>query len=185
VFLKSREQFEDELVAVMGGRAAEEIIFSQFTTGASSDLQHATNRARQMIMQFGMSDALGPRTFGGGGGSLFLGRDLYEQRDYSERAAEEIDNEVKRIVQMSYQRAKHLLQEHQATLDLLAKVLIEQETLERAQFEELMNTQVPPTIDRGPEPSSAPKQPTPSVDVTPDATTPTLFTGDDLNSPSV
>ena len=185
VFLKSREQFEDELVAVMGGRAAEEIIFGQFTTGASSDLQHATNRARQMIMQFGMSDALGPRTFGGGGGSLFLGRDLYEQRDYSERAAEEIDNEVKRIVQMSYQRAKHLLQEHQATLDLLARVLIEQETLERAQFEELMNGQATPTveIDRSPDPSSSqPKQSAPPVDIAPDTTT-SLFTGDDPTKP--
>ena len=91
-----------------------------------------------MVTQFGMSETLGPRTFGGGSGSLFLGRDLYEQRDYSEQAAEEIDNEVKRIVQTAYQRAKATLTENREKLDSLAEVLIEQETLDRQQFEQLM-----------------------------------------------
>jgi len=138
VFLRSREQFDDEIAGLMGGRAAEELIFNQFTTGASSDLQQATQRARMMVTQFGMSETLGPRTFGGGSGSLFLGRDLYEQRDYSEQAAEEIDNEVKRIVQTAYQRAKATLIENRDKLEMLANVLIEQETLDRAQFEQLM-----------------------------------------------
>jgi cell division protease FtsH len=137
-FLRSREQFEDEIAGMMGGRAAEELIFNQFTTGASSDLQQATQRARLMVTQFGMSETLGPRTFGGGSGSLFLGRDLYEQRDYSEQAAEEIDNEVKRIVQTAYQRAKATLTEHREKLETLADTLIEQETLDRQQFEQLM-----------------------------------------------
>jgi cell division protease FtsH len=139
VFLKSREQFEDEIAGMMGGRAAEEIIFNQFTTGASNDLQQATARARMMVTQFGMSEMLGPRAFGGGSGSLFLGRDLYEQRDYSEQAAEDIDNEVKRILQTAYQRAKSTLTEHRAKLDELATTLIEIETLDRAAFEKLMN----------------------------------------------
>jgi cell division protease FtsH len=139
VFLKSREQFEDEIAGMMGGRAAEELIFNQFTTGASNDLQQATARARMMVTQFGMSEMLGPRAFGGGSGSLFLGRDLYEQRDYSEQAAEDIDNEVKRILQTAYQRAKATLTEHRDKLDELARVLIETETLDRAAFEKLMS----------------------------------------------
>ncbi len=97
-FLQSREQFEDSIAAMMGGRAAEEIVFNQFTTGASNDLQRATQLGRAMVTQYGMSDQLGPRTFGNSGGPMFLGRELYEQRDYSEQAAVEIDTEVKRIV---------------------------------------------------------------------------------------
>jgi cell division protease FtsH len=137
-FLRSREEFEDEIVAMMGGRAAEEIIFNQFTTGASNDLQQATSQARAMVTQYGMSDVLGPRAFGSGSGSLFLGRDLYEQRDYSEQAAEEIDNEVKRILQTAYQRAKTILIENKEKLEQIAHVLMEQETLDRPGFEELM-----------------------------------------------
>ena len=137
-FLRSREEFEDEIVAMMGGRAAEEIIFNQFTTGASNDLQQATNSARAMVTQYGMSDLLGPRAFGSGSGSLFLGRDLYEQRDYSEQAAEEIDNEVKRILQTAYQRAKTMLTENRSKLEQIAHVLMEQETLDRTGFEDLM-----------------------------------------------
>jgi membrane protease FtsH catalytic subunit (EC 3.4.24.-) len=111
VFLRSREEFEDYIAAAMGGRAAEEIIFNRLTTGASSDLQQATGMARSMVTQFGMSDLLGPRTFGSGGGSLFLGREMFEQRDYSEHAAEQIDDEVKRIVETAYNRAKSILVE--------------------------------------------------------------------------
>jgi cell division protease FtsH len=141
--LVSKEQFEDMICATMGGRAAEEIIFAQITTGASHDLQQATQRARMMAMQFGMSEVLGPRTYGSGSGSLFLGRELYDMRDYSEAAAEEIDNEVRRILQGAYQRAKNILLENRDKLDLLAKILIEHETLERQQFEEVMNGKTP------------------------------------------
>ncbi len=138
IFLRSREEFEDELVAIMGGRAAEEIVFRQFTTGAGNDLQQATQRARAMVTQYGMSERLGPRAFGGGSGSLFLGRDLYEQRDYSEQAAEEIDSEVKRILQNAYDRAKQILTQNREKLDHIAQILIEQETLERDNFEAVM-----------------------------------------------
>jgi cell division protease FtsH len=134
----SREQFEDQIAAAMGGRAAEEIIFNQLTTGASNDLQQATRMARAMVTQFGMSDILGPRSYGSQNGSIFLGRELGEQRDYSEHYAEEIDNEVKRILQYNYDRAKQILLDNRDKLELIAKVLIEQETLDRAAFEELM-----------------------------------------------
>jgi cell division protease FtsH len=139
IFLRSREEFEDEIAAAMGGRAAEEIVFNRLTTGASSDLQMATQRARQMVTQFGMSESLGPRTFGSGQGAVFLGRELGEQRDYSEMAAEEIDNEVRRIVQNAYNRAYQTLLDNRDKLDTLAAFLLERETLDRTTFEEVMS----------------------------------------------
>jgi cell division protease FtsH len=139
IFLRSREQFEDRIAAAMGGRAAEEIVFNQFTTGASMDLQQATHEARNMVTRFGMSDLLGPRTFGSGQTSVFLGRELGEQRDYSEEVAEQIDREVKRIVENGYERAKSILTEKRPKLDELAAILIERETLDREAFETLMD----------------------------------------------
>jgi cell division protease FtsH len=139
VFLRSREEFEDFITAAMGGRVAEEIVFNQLTTGASDDLQKATNLARSMVMQLGMSEVLGPRTFGSGQTSVFLGREIGEQRDYSEEVAKQIDEEVKRIVQTSYDRARSILTQYRDKLDELARILIEQETLDRASFEEIMN----------------------------------------------
>src|SRR5690606_27748751 len=139
VFLRSREEFEDFITAAMGGRVAEEIVFNQLTTGASDDLQKATNLARSMVMQLGMREVLGPRTFGSGQTSVFLGREIGEQRDYSEEVAKQIDEEVKRIVQTSYDRARSILTQYRDKLDELARILIEQETLDRASFEEIMN----------------------------------------------
>jgi cell division protease FtsH len=142
IFLKSREEFEDQIVAAMGGRAAEEIIFNQFTTGASGDLQHVTQLARNMVTQYGMSDTLGPRTFGSSGNTVFLGREFSGDRDYSEQAAEEIDNEVKRIVSAAYERAKQLLIQQRDKLETVARVLLEQETLDRTAFEDIMGNQM-------------------------------------------
>lgn len=139
VFGRSKEYFEETISAALGGRAAEEIVFSQFTTGASSDLQRVTEIARAMVTQYGMSEVLGPRTFGSSGGTVFLGREFGEQRDYSEHVAEEIDKEVLRIVQTAYDRAMTLLRDNRAKLDELAKVLIDQETLDRTAFEAMMN----------------------------------------------
>jgi len=136
--LTSLQQFDDYIATTMGGRAAEDIIFGQLTTGASMDLQQATQAARAMVMRFGMSDSLGPRTFGSGNGPMFLGRELYEQRDYSEEAAEEIDREVRRIVSNAYERAKSILLENKSKLEAVANALVEVETLDRAAFEELM-----------------------------------------------
>jgi cell division protease FtsH len=139
-----REYFEDTITGALGGRAAEEIVFNQFTTGASSDLQQATNMARAMVTKYGFSDTLGPRTFGTEGGAVFLGRELGESRDYSEQAAEEIDNEVRRILTNAYNRAKTLLSDNRDKVDSLVKVLLEQETLDRVAFEELMSGKMTP-----------------------------------------
>jgi len=147
--LKSKEQFEDDIAAAMGGRAAEEIIFNQFTTGASSDLQQATRMARMMVTQFGMSDLLGPRAYGSQNGAVFLGRELGEQRDYSEQYAEEIDNEVKRILQSAYQRAKNILLENREKMERLVDVLMEVETLDSNEFVQIMDG----TYGQSPEPA--------------------------------
>ncbi|MFN8376836.1 MAG: ATP-dependent zinc metalloprotease FtsH, partial [Anaerolineae bacterium] len=138
--LRPREWFEDSIAAALGGRAAEEIIFNQFTTGASNDLQQVTQISRAMVTQYGMSEKMGPRTFGSSGGSIFLGREFGEQRDYSEQAAEDIDVEVNRIVTTAYERALELLRANLSKLDKIADTLIEQETLDRAQFEEIMES---------------------------------------------
>ena len=136
--LITREKFEDDIVAAMGGRAAEEIIFNQFTTGASNDLQQATRMARAMVTQFGMSDVLGPRSYGNGQGAVFLGREIAEQRDYSEHYAQQIDDEVKRILQSAYQRAKDLLLEQRGKMEELVAILIERETLNADEFVEIV-----------------------------------------------
>ncbi|MEO8606893.1 MAG: ATP-dependent zinc metalloprotease FtsH [Chloroflexota bacterium] len=142
-FLYSKEYFEDTITAALGGRAAEEIIFNQLTTGASSDLETVTHFARSMVTRYGMSETLGPRTFGSNNSAVFLGREIGETRDYSEQAAEEIDNEVRRILTNGYNRAKQLLTDNKDKLDLLVKVLLEQETLDRTAFEELMGGKLP------------------------------------------
>ncbi len=137
--LITREKFEDDIVAAMGGRAAEEIIFNQFTTGASNDLQQATRMARAMVTQFGMSDVLGPRSYGNGQGAVFLGREIAEQRDYSEHYAQQIDDEVKRILQSAYQRAKDLLLEQRDKMEELVAILIERETLNADEFVQIVD----------------------------------------------
>ena len=123
----------------MGGRAAEEIIFNQFTTGASGDLQQATRAARMMVTQFGMSEKLGPRSYGANHGPVFLGRDMGEVRDYSEQYAQSIDDEVRNILTTSYQRAKDILMENREKMEELVKVLLERETLDSSEFVDIMN----------------------------------------------
>ncbi len=136
--LRTREQFEDSITATMGGRAAEDIAFGQITNGASGDLQQATNLARAMVTQFGMSQNLGPRTFGSDSGNPFLGRGWIDERDYSEEAAKEIDAEIKYITSGGYERARDILGANRDKLKMLAEILIERETLERSEFEYLM-----------------------------------------------
>jgi cell division protease FtsH len=142
--LLPKEYFEDAIATALGGRAAEELIFNQFTTGASNDLQQATRMARAMVTEYGMSSDLGPRSYGGSGSqSVFLGREIGEQRDYSERYAQIIDDEVKRILDHNYERALDLLRENRDKLEQLVEYLIEHETLDRAQFEALMEQPLP------------------------------------------
>lgn len=136
----SREFIEDRIAWGMGGRAAEEVFFGRITTGASGDLQMATRSAKAMVMQYGMSDKLGLSIYGDSGHNPFLGRDYgMGGRDYSEEAAKLIDEEVKRILEEQYKRALNIIRNHRERIELLVETLLEVETLDRPQFEELMN----------------------------------------------
>ncbi len=138
--LWTRSQFQDMLAATLGGLVAEETVFGEMTTGPQDDLERATKIARQMVTQWGMSDRLGPRTFGRKEEMVFLGREISEQRNYSEKVAEEIDEEVRRIVDEAHQAATAILHEHRTRLDRLAKCLIEEETLEGEALEALLGS---------------------------------------------
>jgi len=131
--LTSRSEFLAKITVGLGGRAAEDLIFGDITTGASNDLEYVTNLARMMVTRYGMSEKLGPLTFGDREELVFLGRE--EQRNYGEKVARTIDEEVREIVTQSYERAKRILQAHKDKLNALAKRLIEVETIEKAEFE--------------------------------------------------
>ena len=141
--LWTKAQFEDMIAYAMGGRAAEEAVFGEVTTGSSNDLEKATNIARSMITRYGMSDKLGPRTFGKREELVFLGREISEQRDYSDSVAEAIDEEVKRLVDSAYKTAKDLLSTHIRKLEQVSRYLIENETVEGEQLQQLLNSAVP------------------------------------------
>jgi cell division protease FtsH len=136
--LWTKNQFVDMLASAMGGRVAEEVVFDEMTTGASNDLEQATNIARTMVTRYGMSQKLGPRTFGKREELVFLGREISEQRDYSDRVAETIDDEVHGLVEGAYQTAKKLLTEHKDSLARLAKYLLTNETVEGDKLKELL-----------------------------------------------
>ncbi|MBC8274225.1 MAG: ATP-dependent zinc metalloprotease FtsH [Chloroflexi bacterium] len=143
--LWTQSQFEDRLTVSLAGRAAEEIIFGEVTTGAQNDLEQATGLARKMVTEYGMSDKLGPRTFGKRKELVFLGREIHEQRNYSEKIAEEIDDEVKTFIQRAYDAAKKILNENKERLKLVAERLIAKETIEEAEFEALLKEPLPST----------------------------------------
>ena len=136
-YLRSREAFEDELAGLLGGRAAEEIIFKQVTTGAANDLERATKLARAMVTRYGFSRMLGLRTFGEEQGTPYLGR-MGELRDYSEEMAQKIDEEIRHILETAYQRAINIITQQQHNLEALTQALLEVETVDRPQFETLM-----------------------------------------------
>ena len=136
--LWTKNQFVDMLASAMGGRVAEEVVFDEMTTGASNDLEQATNIARTMVTRYGMSEKLGPRTFGKREELVFLGREISEQRNYSDRVAETIDDEVHGLVEGAYQTAKKLLTDHQESLARLAKYLLTNETVEGDKLNELL-----------------------------------------------
>jgi len=140
-FLITGEEFEDRIAAALGGRIAEKITYpsQQLSTGAQMDLQQATGIARSMVTQYGMSELLGPRTFGSSQTSVFLGREFGEQRDYSEKTAEQIDQEIKRLVETGEQRGREILLQYRGKLEELVAVLMVEETLDRETFERLMN----------------------------------------------
>ena len=137
-YLSSRTRFEAALVTMLGGRAAEQAVFDQLTTGASNDLDRATDLARKMVMEYGMSDALGPMTFGEREELVFLGRNIAEHRNYSEPIARQIDDQVRAIITKAYDRAMEVMTTYRNVLDKLAEDLILKETLGEAEVEALL-----------------------------------------------
>ena len=137
-YLTTRDELLDDITGLLGGRAAEQIVFQQMTTGANNDLDRATDIARRMVCEYGMSEELGPITLGRRHGNPFLGRDIMEDRNYSEEVAEKIDAEVRRIIESCYDRAVSILTEHRAKMDEISELLLERETIEREEFERLM-----------------------------------------------
>ncbi len=138
-FLTSRAELTDTMAMTLGGRAAEEIVFGEITTGASNDLEKVTETAKQMVMRFGMSERLGPRVFGHDRGQPFLGREFSAEPDYSDEIAREIDDEIRRIVEGAHQTAKDLLTEKREELDRISNILLERETIDAEQFIALLD----------------------------------------------
>ena len=129
-FLKTKNEMLDELAVFLGGRVAEELMCDDITSGASNDLERATKMAREMVTRLGMSKELGTQVFGEAQHQVFLGRDYADHQDYSEETARRIDIEVQRIMREAHERAEHILSERRDQLDLMAKVLLERETVE-------------------------------------------------------
>jgi cell division protease FtsH len=141
--LMGRNKLIAEMIGLMGGRAAEEIVFSDVTSGASNDLERVTKMARAMVTRLGMSSDLGPMVYGQKEELIFLGREISEQRDYSEAVAEQIDKEVRILVNDAYEKAKKILVQYREKLDAVAHKLLEVETLSREEFEALFPPPVP------------------------------------------
>jgi cell division protease FtsH len=138
-YLQSKSEFEDKIAGMLGGNASERLVFGDTTTGASNDIEKATDLARRMVTEFGMSDRLGPLAFGKRDELVFLGREIGEQRNYSDDVARQIDEEVRRIIETAYGRATDVLTQHRAKLDQLAEKLVEVETLDADAFEALFS----------------------------------------------
>jgi len=137
----TRSELLDRLKVAMGGRVAEEVVLKEISTGASQDIKQASQIVRSMVMQYGMSDVLGPVAYGEDANhQVFLGRDLNNQRNYSEEVASEIDKEVRRIMEDAYEACRQIITENRDKLELIANALLERETLTAAELEELMRT---------------------------------------------
>ena len=137
--LSTKQDMLDDIASSLGGRVAEELVFGDVTTGASSDLNHATDVARAMVCDYGMSDRLGMVRLGRRHGNPFLGRDLMEDRDYSEEIARAIDEEVRAIIDQGYERARRILTDNREKMDEIAEILLEKETLTREEFLSLLD----------------------------------------------
>jgi cell division protease FtsH len=137
-FLTTRAELAETMAMTLGGRAAEELVFDEITTGASNDLEKVTQTAKQMVMRFGMSERLGPRVFGHDRGQPFLGRDMGSEPDYSDEIAREIDDEIRRIVENAHQTARTILDERRDDLERISEILLERETIDADQFVALL-----------------------------------------------
>jgi len=169
-YLHSKTEFEDKIAGMLGGNVAETIVFGDTTTGSSNDIEKATGLARAMVTQYGMSEKLGPLAFGKKDEMVFLGREISEQRNYSDEVAAKIDAEVRAIIDNAFARAKEALTTHRDVLDRLAVLLVEKETIEHDEFEALFEGVLPPRSG-GPTPKRMTVTPAPKVepDVEPEA----------------
>ncbi|OGZ33967.1 MAG: cell division protein FtsH [Candidatus Portnoybacteria bacterium RBG_19FT_COMBO_36_7] len=136
--LTSKTEFVEELAVLMGGYATEKLVFGEMTTGSSNDLEQATDLARKLVTRFGMSDKLGPRTFGEQEELIFLGKEIVTEKDYSEKIAAQIDEEVTKFITDAQKTAQNIVTEKRALLDRIAERLIEKETIEKEEFEKIM-----------------------------------------------
>ena len=133
-YLHSKTQFIDELAVMLGGRVAENLVFKEITTGASNDLSRVTDLAKKMVTRFGMSKKLGPITFGTGNELVFLGKEIHDKKDYSEKIATVIDEEVSLIIEQAEDLATTVLKKHRKELDAIAARLIKDETIDSEEF---------------------------------------------------
>ncbi len=143
-FMMTKPELLDKIIGLLGGRVAEEVIFGEASTGAHNDFQRATSIARKMVTEYGMSEKLGPLQFGGGGGQVFLGRDIQNEQNYSDQIAYEIDQEVQRIIKECYDRAKQILTDNKEQLELIAQTLLKVETLDASEIKSLFEDGVMP-----------------------------------------
>jgi cell division protease FtsH len=163
-FLTTRAELTDTMAMTLGGRAAEEIVFGEITTGASNDLEKVTETAKQMVMRFGMSERLGPRVFGHDRGQPFLGREFSSEPDYSDEIAREIDDEIRRIVESAHQTAKGLLSERRDDLERVSKLLLERETIDAKEFVALLEGKPAEEVFVDEEEPSQPAPPAPTAE---------------------
>jgi cell division protease FtsH len=154
-YLTTKSALMDELAMTLGGRAAEELVFHEVTTGAANDLERVTTTSKQMIMRFGMSEKLGPRVLGRNHELPFLGRDMGSEPDYSEEIAREIDDEIRRVIEEAHASAHAVLRAHMDDLHRLSAILIERETLDKDQFERLLAGESEESVFPADEPAAA------------------------------
>jgi cell division protease FtsH len=155
-YLTTKTALMDELAATLGGRAAEELVFHEITTGAANDLEKVTATSKQMIMRFGMSEKLGPRVLGRNHDLPFLGRDMGSEPDYSDEVAKEIDDEIRRVIEEAHDTAIRTLREHMDDLHRLSAILIERETIDKEQFERLLAGEAEESVFPEEEPAAPP-----------------------------
>jgi cell division protease FtsH len=169
-----REQILQNISVLFGGRIAEEIFMNQMTTGASNDFERATEMARNMVMRWGMSDSLGPMVYGENEGEVFLGRSVTTHKNVSESTLQQVDAEIRRLIDQQYGIARKLIEENREKVEIMAKALLEWETLDAEQINDIMEGRSP----RPPKPAPAPAQqpprdstptPTPSTTAAPEA----------------
>jgi cell division protease FtsH len=159
-YLTTKANLMAQLAMTLGGRAAEELVFNEVTTGAANDLEQVTRTAKQMIMRFGMSEKLGPRVLGRNHDMPFLGREMAAEPDYSEEIAREIDDEIRRIIEEAHETAANVLREHMDELHRISMILIERETIDKEQFERLLAGEAVESVF--PEEAPAAAEPAPS-----------------------